>query len=855
MEGQRSSIDPIATRHGEYTSLVNMVGSRYSATPRWGCDLVGSSRPFVGAKFRGSSKQIFMDGNSTCLVAFEDPGVAVRIYSLNLSSYAWTEVTAAATRFANLGYVQFALQRDPGDVLNSSGVDVVVCGNGTDECRIITRIGGTFAIGIAATSTFPTTYQPTTQHYPECWFNLLNAANVTYPTATGIFAGTANLGGTDTNECVVAMAVGAAGTLEVACSSATQLDSADYSTNTAAGAFDLSTAFGNSPFVGILVKDTLLDPVFNYITIELRDGATYRYIWNPIATGHIEPVYLAAGDGCYLAVFDLSVYRDSIASYINIDRMRWVLDHTLPAARTVNIIGVYGLGQTPCGSREGILYQNTTTFIESGGVLCKKLAGPKPYEVGGSRARNITLPEGAAGQNVGWTNMVRFAKPSSGYQVSFYRKDPGENLYYHTGVYQTTSGSFATGTKHDRIETTSKYFNRKLASSGNQKPPKGMALASNGSRMLVGGISGNRAQTWASDRGYPLRYVGIIRDEDFNGEIDEDSGTIIEMPGERVLRFLPMPNPYAGYAPFIAWTNAGMWGIEGPDPLSLATPGRLNSHGTLYPDSVAVHRNTVCFLDSEKVPRAFTPGSREAVPLGVWHIEDQFENGDCWDCNAFVWGERYNICLRAPNATKRRKIVYIEERTQKWWTHSYTSPDFSCIFVQQTEGSSSGSFSTAHGSKLIGISDEGYVMQLEKPNQTTDEDFTGTPEAISITIQKYLHSGLLGSQFAFTPVHWQHPWICWEESAGGSLTVTFDTPQDTTENNANNTGTVDMDSGVPDHVWRYFSDSTDQSRPGVRAHGTFMTITGNPTPGKFIRGIGIKAVPAKGGGPDVDPTL
>jgi hypothetical protein len=849
MLGQRSAVDPIMARDGEWLKLSNLLNDRGKVYKRYGADLVGANRPFAGAIWRGDSGWVWLNNRYSLVAAFEETGTAVRLFSLNPTTYAWTEISNGTTQFSTGTHVQFAAMRDPGYIADSGGRDILLAGNGADDCRVITREDtlGTYSVGIASEVPFIEAVYPTSQHRPECWFEIKASANTAYPTSTGAFVTSADLtAGSDDNEAVITMDTTATGTMIMTCSAQSRLDANDYSTTTG---WHLDTGFGKVPYVGILVEDTIADPVFNYLSVELGDATpTYRFVWSPATSGKVRPVYLPAGDGCYLAVFDMANYRVDLANYLNIDRMRWVMDHALPAARTVNIVGVYAMGAIPCASKHVVSYMNTTTFVESPGKVAKAIAGPTVREIGGNKNRNITLPEGAAGQNVCWTYAVRFAAPASGRTAMFYRKDvtadTADAHYYHTGSYDPAAATNTFSAKHDRVEDADKFYRRRAPSGHNVPPPQGGVLCASGRRMIVGRIDGSPGEYWASDKDYPLRFPGTIRDDDFNGEVDEDSGSVGEMPGETLQRILPMPNVYGGFAPLLAWTNAALWAIEGPDPMSLAIPGRLNSYGTIYPFTPAVHDSRVYYLDAEKQPRAYV-GGRESVRISPWQIENEFETGDCWDATGCIFNGRYYIDIRAASATKKRLRVFYEPETRKWYTHNYTSPDLGHVVVQQTLGTFNGAFSTAHGSKQIAIGQEGYVWHLEKSGQLQDENTSAAGEDISIEMQKYIH-GEGWKNYRFGELG-----VIWEESTNGDLTVAFNTPQDVSEGGQLASGTIDMDSNVPDEVWRYFLDATEIAMPGVESYGCTITITGDPTSGKALRCIALGVYePCDGGGAD-----
>lgn len=840
MLGMRSSIDPMAARPGDYASLVNLVGNRFKVTKRWGCDLIGASRPFAGSKYRGDSGLITMSNSATTPVvifAFEDPGVAVRLYSLNMSTFAWVELTAVGTRFSTLANVQFTVAKDP-----ATGNYFVIAGNGTEVRTVI----GTSVFNAGTAPSFTSPFTPISQHWPNCWFNIQNPANTSYPTMTGAFTAAADSGAsTDDNEIDVTMDTSTSGTLAIGVSSASRVDTVeeDYELFTGSGEFQMAIAGAGSRHFAILVEDTIADPVFNYLNVQVRNNlAATKDIFVQSTIGTIKPLYLSTDTaGVYLVVFDLSLYLSDLSNYPSLDRLILSVYRPLPAGRSFSILGIYGLGNIPAGAKHAVGMTHTS-LVESGSIIARKSPkGPEIRFLGGNKLRNTTLPEGAAGQNVDWYYYVTMQNPGTGNTFYLYRKDPafGEIAYYRSHGYAALTPQYKASL--DTTLPANKRFELRAPSATNVGPPAGPAMTSSGGRTF---IQNGASTVNISDLDYPLRFAEIPRDDDLNGEVDDASGTVAEFPGETIKKLLPLPNIYAGFAPVLCWTNKALWVMEGPDPLSWSTPGRLNPHGTLYPATVTTHKNYVYYLDAEKQPRAYS-GGRESLPLGIYAVEDQFEDGDCWNACGWVWRESYNIAFRAPSGTLNKKILRYESETKSWWGHLYTSPNFASVFVHQTEGTVSGSFSTAHGSKMVGVSEEGFVFQIEKPGQLQDENTSGVGEDITIEIKKWLQGDGLENYF------FRFPCIIWEESAGGTLTGEFITPQDLTAGGASTTGTVDMDLTVPDEVWRFFQrDGTDE-RPGVKSYGTFLKITGNPISGKFCRGIGLGELrPCKGGGGD-----
>lgn len=821
MLGMRSSVDPTSNGPGFWSKLENLIGSRSKVSKRFGCAKLGAA-PEANAHFRGGWYG-YRSGTPYCICAFSSgsPATTVKLWTLNLSTYAWTEITGASTRFATIAYVDFAPTVD-----RITGNGILIATNGTDSPRTII---GTSTVYVTSAIALPTDYAPTSQHWPHCWFNMQDPANVSYPSRTGAFTAASDTGAsTDDNESLVSVDTSTSGTLAIGYSSASALDTVeeDYELFTGASEFQMALAGnGSSRYFGILVRDTIGDPCFGYMNVQVRNNvAATKDIYVQTTIGSVKPTYIPVATGVYLAVFDLTLYMSDLNNYPSLDRLMLSIHRPFPAARTFYILGVYGLGNIKPGYNHVAAIQNSS-LGESPGKVAKKVEGPDIRFLGGNKNLGLSLPEGGSNVNIGWYVFISVQNPGTSNTFEIYRKDASETQYAHSATYFSSTPQYKAAL--DYAIQSDKDFRRKAPSPWNTiGVPAGSSICSAGNRTYIGG----NETVNISDLDYPLRFPGIARDDDFNGQVDEDSGTIVQFPGEKVQRIVAMPGSVAGIQPVIVFTDQNMWRIEGFDALSLSTPTRLNSHGTIYRWTVGVHKQSIFYVDAEKKPRVYTGGS-ESIPLGIWKVEDQFETGDCWNAHGYVWNEQYRVGIRDVSETLKRKIVYYETMTGEWWTHKYTTPDFAWNFLQQTLGTDGGGFSVAHGSKLVGVSDAGVVFELEQAAKLLDDLPTTGTEAITVTLE----TSLKGDGWK----NWRFgkPGVIWELSTGGSLSITLTPLHDNAQADVK-TGSLSLETSVVTEAWRYFlSASPESAFPGVDSYGCKVSITGTPTSGKYCRAI------------------
>jgi hypothetical protein len=831
ISGMLSAVDPASLEAGQFAVLENLAISRSKVSARWGCARLASA-PVANASYRGSWAG-YLAGTYLRVFAFRVSG-ATRIYTLSGSS--WTERTAAGTRFTTDGFVDFAPFDEKGFVvlgvpfLKRSGL---LMGNGADAPRIFSFDTNTLAFVLAAVAT-PTPRDSqlfASQPTPPGWFNIGNHSNTTPGGVDADFQLADSGTSTTSNELVFTFNAAHSINDQAGCSFGT--------TSTYEGGGN-QLRLDEARQFHILIEDSINDPVFEYLKIEVADATpSYRIVFDATDSTNPKPIYTSCGGGVYLASFDLTPYNSNISGLTGLQEFRFTAVRKNATDKTARILAFMCGGHVDASAETAVSYVLSTTNVESARRVCAKYAGLLCGEVGGSRDRNIRLP---VGEGLYFKNYVFYQNSTSSTSSDlavFYRKDPEDEDYFAVAVASLSGASSTTLTKIENARADQKDYARKAPSDFCVVPPNAGTFAAASNRLYAGGIGGTTDQTsrvMISDEDYPLRFSEIPRDSDFDGFVDPDSGTSVSFPGEQVKKIVSLPGSLVGISPVAILTNKNVWRLEGIDALSLSRPTLLSPHGTLYPRTVAIQKGNLYFLDHERQPRVLV-GGFDAQPLGIWRIEDLLQAGDPSLACGVVYREAYKLAYRAPAGTTNQHVLNYEERLDGWHRHAYGNPDWAGFLLEEV--------SAAAGSRLLGVTDTGEVFEVEQLNKLVDDQKTGsTTNDVSITITSgELHGELWQSLI------WGRAGLLCDKAAGRTLTVTRSDPA-WTANDGTPTGVVDCETDVLERAWRFDQTASTKQPCAIKAQACQLTLSGAWTPGKQLKGLFIE-VGSGTGRPDV----
>lgn len=826
-----SAVDPALLGPGQFSLLDNLSIAKGKVTARNGCARLAAA-PIANASFRGAWFG-YLGGQYTMLVAFRVSS-ATYVYRLS-SSHVYTELTGASTRFATDGYIDFAPFTERGLIATGTQYlypqDGVLMGNGTDECGIAYYNSQTLNYGFArvANATPSDNAPASSQANPGGYWIIKDKDNTAYTNSGANFT-MADSGSSDTeNEIVVTLSASA---------SIGDTSIVNFSTNGVYDGVSGSLKLTEAKQLHILIEDTISDPIFNYVDLEVYNSSntTYYQLHNASSPNFI---VTQADTGVYMVSFNLDLANADIANWVSLQRVRLTVDRVPSATRTANIIGIFTGGNVDGTSEYIVSYLLESTRVESSGIAATQKSPPIVSEVGGSDARRITL---VAPFGTYWKHYIYFVNPTSvsGADLAvFYRRDPDSDLadYFVSSVYSLTIIGAGVNTKRDNTRSDLLDYGRKAPSAFTIKPPKAKRFAAGANRLFAGGSSSEPTKVYISDEGFPMRFTSIPRDSDGDGYIDPDSGTSVSFPGETIQRIQSMPGSVVGVSPMAVFTNKNVWRVEGIDALSLSRATIMNPNGTLYPWTVAKHKDSFYYIDSEKQPVKLDGGS-PAVPLGIWKIEDQLQSGDPTNSYGVVFAEAYKVAYRASGASVNQKVLNYEERLDGWHRHTYINPDWAGYVLEETSS----------GRKLLGITTTGEVFEIEQASKTADDQKTGSStDDISITMTTgEIHPEMwTGAKFGKVAL------LC-EKASGRTLTITRADPSNSSNESSAPVGVIDCSTNVNDRAWRYDqTNDSDKRECGMKAQSCLVTISGAWTPGKLLKGAYMIIEDAPNLNPDV----
>lgn len=818
--GMRSAVDPASLEPGIYAIVENLRATRRQVTTRNGCALLSTANP-VSGNYRGHYWGQ-LRGSEVLIMAVR-VSTATRIYSVNVSTWAFTELTGAATRFATDGAVEFAAYFEPGAESSlTPPLEFLIACNGSDLPAYVT---GSSA-GVMPEITLPDAGSYTSRPVPKGFFNVNDKDNTTYD-ASGANFTAADTGTSDTeNESTFTIGTSAVANTdygEIRAASGTCVNIGAVSQSSAD-----SIDYSDSDQAWFIVYEAagLSDPFFNYCDVRLYDGANYQTIYTPTGADRIDPVTVALGSNYYLVGFSLGATGVALTSLTTVSRWQFKLQRTVAANKTFKVAGILASGRVPYGALHRATYASSATRVEVGPVGFDLQRTASLNEYGVTKALIGTkLPENAALKyqyRLGYVQSLNF--DASDY-LWVYRKDPGEIEYSWAQYIQFLNTTGTAEFYTENVAPQSLNTNRTAPPAGTVGPPKARTVLGVNNRLYAGGISGNRSEMRVSQADFPLRFrAGPVPDG--AGGVLLNGPAVNRFPGEDIYKLVAMPGSFVGVAPVMVMSDRACWRLEGIDAASLSSPTYMNPHGTVYPRTVKAHKGFIYYLDSEKQARRFS-GGIEADPLSIWKIEDQFENGNVTAAASEVFKERYYISHRGPLDSLNKRAMVYEERLGEWFRDKYENQNWAAYVARRTSANV----------QLLGIMDDCSIYEVEKSGQTTDAS-----DVISFTLNAgEMHMGY------FELTNWGAVGMVVDESSGGLITVTRTDAMDSTRTA---TGTIDLDLNTPDRAWRTDRESSG-GPPGLEAGSCHLSITGNALPGKYIKQIWME-IETRGGGPDTN---
>lgn|GEM_PF-5557181 len=816
--GMRSSIDPAAVGGGYWQLLDNIRFTRQSLQTRLGCAQLTSAAVTSGASYRGH--WLGRLNGEEVLVAAYRVGTQTRIYRVDLSTWAFTEITANdfVTRFTHDGDVCFASVRELG------------LGNGYNEGRDYLYISNGFqdpagtdnpddplawanpAPNVSRLSRIDTSTLPigSFRAMPRGFVKISNASNFFFPLGNGdgTHISFNNTGGSTANEIQYTFHLGS-GTVGGTATTAFLSDSCvkfQFNPESTVGSLDCS----ESDQLWLVLKDDATDPVTTYLDISLGLNTPIT-VYEATAADRVAPAIVPLSGGYYLA--GIALPRDLQISLNDVDAIAFKCSRAFVADRTFRLSGMLASGRVFNGVDYTYTWAASGNRNESAGIVPVELRTDFLTSYGCPPAVTNLLPQA---DSLRYQYRINYGNgaPAGTDSLFIYRSEPGDVLPLLASALSQYPDQFA----YDNVPSLDRVIFRTAPSAAMINPRAGQCALGANNRLYVGGVSDGKNQIWISDDGFPWRFRPLPTDEDGDGLPDQTSGLSCSLPGEDIYQIIAMPGSFVGVAPVVVFTNQSTWRLEGIDTASLSRPTKIAAHGTVYPRSVTEFRGTVCYLDADLVVRRLG-GGVDDPPLSLYKVDDQLENGDPSKAAGFFYKERYGLAYRANGASTNQRVLVYEIMAGEWCRDSYSAANQNWAgFAEQGIGT---------GRRLLGFTNEGRIYQLEKSGQPTDD---GTAIAITLKTPE-LHQDL------WTECFWGRLGIVCDKTP---TPVTLTTSRTDPLNSANAgilSGSIDVNSPTTDRAYRWDGSGANHVPTGMDAPSCVYQLTGSYPPGKFIKAL------------------
>jgi hypothetical protein len=633
-----SALDPTSLKEGEFSLLQNVRPDNDVITARYPTTLFGTTATTFSPSIAGCSARGVWSGNLNgtqyVVTAWYD-GAAVRLYS-STNGYTFTEVTATSSAYGLSGAGTPSRFPDSGrncqfqSVTNigPAGVstDYLVIQNGTADPIIYS------ATAIHSASTFPiqsvsapTYYESIAPQATVAGFWNLSSWTLTSVVTGGGPAVTPNDGAYILN---YSSSLASPGTVTL-----TTPSSSDY----------LSTA-GASQVCLLIAYEAGFDTYLAGMALSVYDatpgGAGWTAIFDPAtdigsstaglgsapAEVGLDPVLLY-GTAAVLAYTSPAFASANSGAGMQITAIKFTVPAGVTAPSTtggVAIFGVYSGGSFPASSALAVSYQNSATLTESPSVILLPATGaPNFSSIGVPNILSVftgSLPlDPSLNYNLNLSAVASSQFASGVDTLNLYVSEPGSTTfgYLSSTSIASYSGSWSASAATSVVAGQSSA-RTSVIPGGNPvdtytapdayitNMPSGTCVTGGSGRTFVG----VRSQYWFSEYLFPFRYRLVLDIE--NGVVRASSGGYVTLPNTETCAQWAVAGAAAlGTSNLFLFTDKSIYNIQGPDGLSLSQPSLLASIGCSAPDSVALYRDSIFFVDDNYQITKFSYGQSQ----------------------------------------------------------------------------------------------------------------------------------------------------------------------------------------------------------------------------------------------------
>lgn len=711
----RSAPSPLSLEPGFFAQLTNFRFDSQDVYVRNGCAQVQANGP-------GPHRGVYhgsLNGTLTCFAAC-DVGGAVRLYTVNLGSGVYTEITATSgangnTRMTTGKNVSFAVAKD------LFGAEFLVAQNGTDYARVYDATNGC------------SIHNPVGLYRPSVSSVFANLDSTAY--AYQGYGSNVNFAA-PVNSNVGHFGLAALGTgIYGAASNAITINNnvADGDTivlSLLAG--HNGPAFNDFDQLSIWFSGSSL--MWNSMQVEVGSGGTFYTLWDP-RNGLNGPAFVTPVDPAnittYAAVFNGTA--GNLPSSGNMQQVRLTWRGAAPSASVVLEVlaiqataGILSLTSIQGGSSFAYSAYNIVTRGESPSHVISStttMAGTNLIGI----AVTWTIPMSPL---LNYIFQLQIALPSAtdiGNGVS------AANIYYLAEgstqwAYLETAGPFFTYTGSWPTGSAGQLTNFSVGNPQGANPaipppdgymqtiPKGSCCLSQNQRLYVGGVGAAGNQVWISDANRQTRFESQVRYYGPNVP-DQSSATIVQFPGETVSNLAQLGGRYVGINPVVVFTKTRTWRLDGLNVSTISVPTLVARHGLPYSNAFAEHHGSLYWLDQELQIVSLKGGDVRALTRKK--VDDKLAIATLSGATMAVAYDRIYFGYQPYGAGVNTNVLVYETIRDEWCEDNYTVQDIGILLTVDD-----GAFRKVYAFATAGA----YASsQLEVAGQTKDWGTTAIP--------------------------------------------------------------------------------------------------------------------------------
>ena len=459
-------------------------------------------------------------------------------------------------------------------------------------------------------------------------------------------------------------------------------------------------------------------------------------LWDPTApASYSRPIPVPVdGTARTLWIFKLPTQTASISSATTYNlHFTWVAaTNEAPSANVtadIEFIGITHGSPVYSDLAIGVTSMNTTTGVESPGVIYSNYVADRFSDWGGPIMNGLRLPRSPLIKCIYRCKFknVSTAELALGVDAAvFYYRAPGQKRFKVLRTPQIlttiTTGTWAvaSGSVNSVLELTAPsaaFYSLPdvyMPDAYNMAPPATKALLWANERLYVGGATYQNANVRISERKnafrirrFTERERGIIASDD---PVTLSAGTVI------VQAFIALASSLLGSDGVAVFTDGSVLLTGGTDSNQMQRMTRISTFGTVSPLSIASLNNIVYYLDTEMQVREFSGGQPQSITRS-W-VDDQLA-GIPADyrkyADAAVWDDKYYLFFTPSGATTNTKglVWNANELNERQWVN-----DTPVLAIQSLISWFDG---TNQKKRLIAITASGTAVEYDLSTQTTDQ--------------------------------------------------------------------------------------------------------------------------------------